>query len=78
MNVEGWIPREQILGVEALAKVPEEFVTQRNTNANPPTFFLTLQYILNRYKSQLGESARLNTLERLYPRLQVSGKNNLL
>lgn len=29
MNVEGWIPREQILGVEALSKVPEEFVIQK-------------------------------------------------
>lgn len=71
MNVEGWIPREQILGVEALAKVPEEFVTQRNTNANPPTFFLTLQHILKRNKRELSENGRLNVLERLYPRLQA-------
>lgn len=70
MNVEGWIPREQILGVEALAKVPEEFVTQRNTNANPPTFFITLNYILRNYKDQLT-SSRLAILERLYPRLQA-------
>lgn len=72
MNVEGWIPREQILGVEALSKVPEEFVTQRNTNANPPTFFLTLQYILANYNTQLNQAGRLATLERLFPRLQVS------
>lgn len=71
MNVEGWIPREQILGIEALAKVPEEFVTQRNTNANPPTFFLTLHYILTNYKTQLGQGGRLATLERIYPRLQA-------
>jgi mannosyl-oligosaccharide glucosidase len=70
MNVEGWIPREQILGVEALAKIPEEFVVQRNTNANPPTFFLTLQYILRKYYDKLSEG-RLATLERLYPRLQA-------
>lgn len=72
MNVEGWIPREQILGVEALAKVPEEFVTQRNTNANPPTFFLTLKMILNRYKTDMVVSKnRLANLQRLYPRLQA-------
>lgn len=71
MNVEGWIPREQILGVEALAKVPSEFVTQRNTNANPPTFFLTLKYILNKYSHQLTTNGRLSTLERIYPRLQA-------
>ncbi|XP_044262589.1 mannosyl-oligosaccharide glucosidase [Tribolium madens] len=70
MNVEGWIPREQILGVEALAKIPEEFVVQRNTNANPPTFFLTLQFILRKYYDKLSEG-RLATLERLYPRLQA-------
>lgn len=57
-------------GSEALAKVPEEFVTQKNTNANPPTFFLTLQFILQKYDDQLTE-ARLIVLERLYPRLQV-------
>lgn len=71
MNVEGWIPREQILGPEALAKVPEEYVTQRNTIANPPTFFLTLKMILSKYSSAMMTSARLTNLERLYPRLQA-------
>lgn len=70
MNVEGWIPREQILGVEALAKVPEEFVTQRNNNANPPTFFLTLQYILRNFDNQIT-AKRLEVFEKLYPRLQA-------
>ena len=42
MNSEGWIPREQILGSEARAKVPSEFVVQSNKNANPPTLLLTL------------------------------------
>ncbi|XP_014255518.1 mannosyl-oligosaccharide glucosidase GCS1 [Cimex lectularius] len=69
MNIEGWIPREQILGLEALAKVPEEFVTQTNTNANPPTFFLTLRFIIQNYAERLTEEDRLGTLERLYPRL---------
>ncbi|CAG9861004.1 unnamed protein product [Phyllotreta striolata] len=70
INAEGWIPREQILGVEATAKVPSEFVVQRNTNANPPTFFLTLESILNRYENELN-GERFRTLERLYPRLQA-------
>lgn len=59
-----------IVGVEALAKVPEEFVIQRNTNANPPTFFLTLEYILRRHRSDLTNE-RLANFERLYPRFQV-------
>ena len=42
VNSEGWIPREQILGSEARAKVPAEFVVQSNKNANPPTLLLTL------------------------------------
>lgn len=71
MNIEGWIPREQILGSEALAKVPEQFVTQRNTNANPPTFFLTLKTILNKHSHALMAKGRLSTLERLYPRLEA-------
>ncbi|XP_016840583.1 mannosyl-oligosaccharide glucosidase GCS1 [Nasonia vitripennis] len=70
MNVEGWIPREMILGEEALAKVPEEFVTQVNTNANPPTFFITLQYILEHRHGELL-SKHLHLLDKLYPRLQT-------
>ncbi|GLH08096.1 Mannosyl-oligosaccharide glucosidase GCS1 [Gryllus bimaculatus] len=71
MNIEGWIPREQILGQEALSKVPEEFVTQRNTNGNPPTFFITLSFILKKFGHTLHENGRLDTLERLFPRLQA-------
>lgn len=70
MNVEGWIPREQILGSEALSRVPPEFVTQLNTNANPPVFFLTLNFILKNFEEQLIEqSTRLETLDRMYTRL---------
>lgn len=76
MNSEGWIPREQILGVEALAKVPEQFVTQRNTAANPPTFFLTLKALLARTVGAADGRPKLRarhvaTLQRMYPRLQA-------
>ncbi|EGD80806.1 alpha-glucosidase 1 [Salpingoeca rosetta] len=48
MNVYGWIPREQILGREARSKVPDEFVVQPSDNANPPTWFLVMEDILDR------------------------------
>lgn len=44
----GWIPREQILGVEAEAKVPAEFIIQRDNVANPPM----LLYLVNRLLAQ--------------------------
>ncbi|CAF1041203.1 unnamed protein product [Adineta steineri] len=46
LNDNGWIPREIILGDEARARVPSEFVIQYTSNANPPTFFLTIDYLL--------------------------------
>ncbi|CAF2192352.1 unnamed protein product [Rotaria magnacalcarata] len=46
LNDNGWIPREIILGDEARARVPSEFVIQHTNNANPPTFFLTIDYLL--------------------------------
>ncbi|XP_020229851.1 mannosyl-oligosaccharide glucosidase GCS1 [Cajanus cajan] len=51
MNADGWIPREQILGAEALSRVPEEYVPQHPTNGNPPTLFLALNGIVNGLKN---------------------------
>lgn len=65
MNAEGWIPREVILGQEAEARVPQEFVVQRNTNANPPSLFLTIESLMKRnllLKEDLTE---------MYPRLKA-------
>lgn len=42
MTLGGWIPREQILGQEARARVPIDFIPQSPDAANPPTLFLTL------------------------------------
>uniref|UniRef100_A0A8C4UL00 Mannosyl-oligosaccharide glucosidase n=1 Tax=Falco tinnunculus TaxID=100819 RepID=A0A8C4UL00_FALTI len=63
MNTEGWIPREQILGEEARAKVPPEFLLQHSETANPPTLLLALQRLL--------PDAPLPYLRRLFPRLHA-------
>ena len=42
VNSQGWIAREQILGAEARARVPAEFMVQDPQAANPPTLFLVL------------------------------------
>ena len=70
MNVEGWIAREQILGSEALARVPAEFVVQSNKNANPPTFFLPLETIVAHLAASNSSSDQAY-LQRLFPRLQA-------
>lgn len=70
MNSEGWIPREMILGSEAMAKVPDEFITQISTNANPPTFFLTLKFILDNRQNELLDR-HYKLLNKLYPRLKA-------
>lgn len=74
INVEGWIPREQILGDEARSKVPGEFVIQRNENANPPTLFLALQDLIKQLPSNPDKSESQPTLpflRRLFPRLKT-------
>jgi len=68
MNTEGWIPREQILGKEARAKVPDEFVVQHNRNANPPTLLLTLHSIVGELQGGLSDWWR-DYLRRMWPRL---------
>lgn len=65
MNTEGWIPREVILGPEAEARVPPEFIVQKNTNANPPTFLLTIESLLERRLIPVSD------LEEMFPRLQA-------
>jgi len=70
MNSEGWIPREQILGKEARAKVPDEFVVQHNRNANPPTLLLTLHRIVQDISGDMTDWWR-DYLKRMWPRLST-------
>lgn len=68
MNIEGWIPRELILGSEAEAKVPAEFIVQNNAYANPPMFFYTLHKLLE--NKEAAERHR-EFFAKIYPRLAV-------
>lgn len=65
LNIEGWIPREQILGEEARARVPEKFIVQDNKNANPPTIFITVKHLMRR-----GLTDK-QFLQKIFPRLRV-------
>ena len=69
MNWDGWIPREQILDVEARARVPDEFVIQRAQNANPPTLLLTLHSMMSGFKEGVSDED-YEYLKLLWPRLK--------
>lgn len=70
MNVEGWIPREVILGNEAQARVPPEFVIQRNNVANPPTFFLTIHSLMQHMQDK-NSPENIKFLQLIFPRLEA-------
>lgn len=64
-NIEGWIPREQILGDEARAKTPIRFIVQENDSANPPSLFLTIQNLIAR------NLTNIDFLRKIFPRLKI-------
>jgi mannosyl-oligosaccharide glucosidase len=85
MRPDGWIPREQILGAEAAARVPSEFLAQRRDHANPPTLLLRLQRRLDHIDraSDIGgegggereidpaDAMWLGLMRKLWPRLSA-------
>ncbi|KAL9248511.1 Mannosyl-oligosaccharide glucosidase GCS1-like protein [Drosera capensis] len=75
MNIDGWIPREQILGGEALSKVPAQFVLQHPTNGNPPSLFLVLHDLVSsmkRNKFTVSENNEISSfLDQAFVRLDA-------
>ncbi|GER29135.1 glucosidase [Striga asiatica] len=68
INADGWIPREQILGAEALSKVPSEFVLQHPTNGNPPTLFLVLKDLVCGMKKNKFTASEANSISVFFHR----------
>ena len=63
LNMDGWIPREQILDDEARSRVPSEFIVQKNDRANPPTLFLAIYQLID------SQSLKTEEMKSIYPRL---------
>ncbi|XP_006872482.1 PREDICTED: mannosyl-oligosaccharide glucosidase [Chrysochloris asiatica] len=66
LNADGWIGREQVLGDEARARVPPEFLVQRAAHANPPTLLLPIIHML-----EGDDPADFAFLRRAFPRLHA-------
>ena len=59
MDNQGWIPREQIRGIEAEAQVPEEFREQDFFVANSPTLLFPIKNFINNYKYNKQKKRRI-------------------
>lgn len=62
MDEDGWISREQILGMEARSKVPMDFQVQYPHYANPPTLFLIFDILIDKLNSKTPRPS-LDTLD---------------
>eukprot|EP00929_Paragymnodinium_shiwhaense_P076182 TRINITY_DN39117_c0_g1_i1.p1 TRINITY_DN39117_c0_g1~~TRINITY_DN39117_c0_g1_i1.p1 ORF type:complete len:855 (-),score=143.72 TRINITY_DN39117_c0_g1_i1:43-2607(-) len=70
MQADGWIPREQILGAEAESKVPEWAIPQHRTHANPPTFLLAIESLLEQSGSGAVEGEEAAWLKAIFPAVE--------
>ena len=60
MDEKGWIPREQILGAEALSKVPKQFQVQSPDVANPPALLLSIERLVEIADQSLSQEISSN------------------
>eukprot|EP01117_Protostelium_nocturnum_P003316 TRINITY_DN1427_c0_g3_i1.p1 TRINITY_DN1427_c0_g3~~TRINITY_DN1427_c0_g3_i1.p1 ORF type:complete len:801 (+),score=229.64 TRINITY_DN1427_c0_g3_i1:331-2403(+) len=70
MDSQGWIAREQILGKEARSKVPEQFQTQFDDYANPPTLLFVLQRLQRMTVVKEGMEKEVAFLGEVLPKVQ--------
>ena len=75
MDNQGWIPREQIRGVEAEAQVPVEFREQDFFVANPPSLLFPIKAFINNYKffkdTNNNSYGMKDLLEKFYKKLKL-------
>ncbi|CAM6126690.1 unnamed protein product [Calypogeia fissa] len=75
VNMDGWIPRELILGEEALSKVPPLYINQYIDNANPPALMLVLKVLAEKFeadqKSGHATEEDQEFFKAVFPRLEV-------
>ncbi|CAM6010751.1 unnamed protein product [Sphagnum balticum] len=75
INVDGWIPHQQILGDEAQSKVSDAALIQNTESANPPSLFLVLHKLATQYETTLAAGKKdpedLSFLKAIFPRLKA-------
>ncbi|CAG2168886.1 unnamed protein product [Oppiella nova] len=64
MNIDGWIPREIVIGNESIAKFGS-VNTQTDVNANPPSFLLTIDSLIK------NKQIDVQFLKNIYPKLKA-------
>lgn len=53
----------QILGAEARSRVPEEYIVQQPTSANPPTLFLALAQMADQIAAAASDASASKALQ---------------
>ena len=53
----------QILGAEARSRVPEEYIVQQPTSANPPTLFLVLAQMADQIAAAASDASPSKALQ---------------
>lgn len=74
MDDKGWIPREQIRGLQSESRVPEAFLIQNSDIANPPTLLFSISKLAESIKYTLKENLKDDEtgkfLLEIYPKLK--------